>query len=168
VSINLKPSPQTLLFDREQVLQVLVNLLENACRFTPKRGFIEIGGYPYFWERRSNRTLTQVGVEHRTQNCRSENSFRIDVSNTGSAIVSEALNRVFQERTFHKSVHGSPGNGLGLAICKRIVKQHGGRIWAEDRAQGPTVSFVLPFEPKAHVMIDAAKVSEYHMNGSDF
>jgi signal transduction histidine kinase len=168
VSINLRPPRQTLLFDREQVSQVLVNLLENACKFMPKRGHIEISGYPYFWERRSNRTPSPVGLERRTQNCRIDNSFRIDVSNTGPAIMSESMNRFFQDPALYGSVYRSPGSGLGLAICKRIVKQHCGRIWAEDGAEGPQVSFVLPFEPRPHAIIEGAGVGDYYLNGNDF
>ena len=168
VSINLKQPRCTLLFDREQVSQVLVNLLENACKFTPKHGHIEISGYPYFWERRSMRTASPVGSERRTQNCRSDNSFRIDVSNTGDAITSESMNRFFQDRAFYGSVHRSQGSGLGLAICKRIIKQHCGRIWAEDREEGPKVSFVLPFEPNPHAIVESAGVGDYFMNGNDF
>jgi signal transduction histidine kinase len=78
------------------------------------------------------------------------------------------MNRFFQDRAFYGSVHRSQGSGLGLAICKRIIKQHCGRIWAEDREEGPKVSFVLPFEPNPHAIVESAGVGDYFMNGNDF
>ncbi len=146
VTRDLTPLAQAIYFDPEEMLQVLTNLLENACKFASKGGRIEVRGYPHFWERRSASTLGSVNVERRgSGNRATPNAFRFDVSNTGPAIAAERLGRIFDEYTSF----GGPeegGTGLGLAICKLIVQQHRGRIWAENHAGGPMISFVLPVE----------------------
>ena len=49
ISADLATPSQTLYFEAGQLEQVLINILDNACKFTPKAGSIEITGYPYFW-----------------------------------------------------------------------------------------------------------------------
>jgi signal transduction histidine kinase len=147
VTTELTPSTQAIYFDPEEVLQVLTNLLENACKFASKGGRIDVRGYPHFWERRSASADGLVNAERRrgSNNHATPNAFRFDVSNTGPAIIPERLSRIFDEYTSF----GGPeegGTGLGLAICKLIVQQHRGRIWAENHAAGPVISFVLPVE----------------------
>jgi signal transduction histidine kinase len=145
VTTELTPLNQAIYFDPEEMLQVLTNLLENACKFASKGGRIAVRGYPYFWERRSAGPNGSVNVERRGSQRATPNAFRFDVSNTGPAIAAERLNRIFDEYTsFGGSEEG--GTGLGLAICKLIVQQHRGRIWAENHAGGPMISFVLPIE----------------------
>jgi hypothetical protein len=53
ITPELEPGDEGLLFEPGQMEQVLINILDNACKFTPKAGVIEIRGYPFFWERRS-------------------------------------------------------------------------------------------------------------------
>jgi signal transduction histidine kinase len=111
-------------FDSSQLEQVCCNLLENACKFAQEGGRIEIRGYALH-----------------ARNC-----FRVDVFNTGPRIPPEHLERIFDDyASFGSQGIGSrPGTGLGLAISRRIIERHGGKIWAENRQQGPVVSFVLP------------------------
>ena len=52
VSVDLLPATGDLYFEAGQIEQVLLNLVDNACKFTPAGGSVEIQGYPYFWERR--------------------------------------------------------------------------------------------------------------------
>jgi signal transduction histidine kinase len=74
VSIDLTPSPVPFFFDKSQMEQVLLNLLENACKFTPKAGSIEVKGYGFFLERRYPRIQTDA-PERRAQDSREPNSF---------------------------------------------------------------------------------------------
>jgi len=123
---NLTPSGRPVYFDSSQLQQVLANLLENACKFTPTGGRIEISGYPY-------------GAKF----------FRVDVFNTGPAISPGRLAKIFDEYAsfgIEGTTESSAGTGLGLAISKRIIEQHEGRIWVENQAEGTCVSFTLPLE----------------------
>lgn len=168
VRTNLRLPPLTILFDHGQVVQVLQNLLENACKFTPKAGHIGISGYPYFWERRSNRVPGVIAAERRVRPSPVTNSFRVDVCNSGAVIQPELLNRLFEEHTSSRSRGSEPG-GLGLAICGRIMQQHKGRIWAENRTEGPMVSFLLPAEPSLNGDVNGgAQIDGQQMKGVNY
>lgn len=108
------------LFDPARVLQVLVNLLSNALKFTPKAGKVGV----------------QVG--------RVGDEVRFAVSDTGIGIHADKLETVF-ERFWQVAQNDRRGAGLGLYISKRIVLAHGGRIWAESkRDAGSTFYFTVP------------------------
>jgi K+-sensing histidine kinase KdpD len=124
--------------------QVFLNILDNACRFTPKGGSIEIRGYPFFWERRAGHSLMQPPIERRINVNTKPNSFRIDIRDSGPAIPQEHLISIFEEYTSYSGGRDRSGGGLGLAICRMIVAQHEGKLWAENTDHGPMFSFVLP------------------------
>ena len=84
--------------------------------------------------------LPRVGItaEHRNDNC------IIHVTDNGIGFDPQYAAQIFEP---FKRLHGHeyPGSGIGLAICSRVVKQYGGRIWAESQpGQGSTFSFSLP------------------------
>ena len=121
-----KPLP--LEADRLRVKQVLVNLLSNAVKFTPEGG--------------------RIRVEARAQ----DGETRITVSDTGIGIPEEEHITVFdmfyQVSETTKGVR--EGTGLGLAITKRLVEEHGGRIWVESKpGQGSRFTFTIPSSPAA-------------------
>jgi two-component system phosphate regulon sensor histidine kinase PhoR len=108
--------------DDRRLGQVLANLLDNAVKFTPPGGRIQVGA----------RTIGGV-VE-------------IWVSDTGVGVEPDQLLRIF-ERFYKIDVsRAGRGTGLGLAICKHLVQAHGGRIWAESPGQGrgATFRFTVP------------------------
>jgi signal transduction histidine kinase/CheY-like chemotaxis protein len=111
-----------LLADRVRVQQVLHNLLSNAFKFTPEGGLITV-------------TAKQVGLE-----------LEIAVRDTGMGIPPEDQKRIFEAYEQAGSREGQQkGVGLGLAIAKRLVELHGGRIWVESApGQGSTFAFRLP------------------------
>lgn len=134
-----------LYFDPAQIDQVLVNILDNACRFTPRSGLIEIHGYPFFWERRSrNNAVNSLPRERRIRDVREPNSYRLDIRDSGSPIAPEHLESIFEEYTSYSEGHDRSGGGLGLAICRMIIDRHNGRVWAKNTDKGPMFSFVLP------------------------
>ena len=137
-------SESDLYFDEELIERVLVNILENACRFTPCCGTIDIRGYPYFWERRRGNASLPVLTERRSAVANGPNSYRVDIRNSGTAIPPDTLEHLFEQYTTLESTSEYSGSGLGLAICRTIISQHFGRIWAENTGQGPRFSFVLP------------------------
>ena len=103
--------------------QVLVNLLENATRYTPAGTPIEVSA-------------------------RQEGNFVvIEVADRGPGLPPGDLNRLFEK--FYRAVASKnrTGAGLGLAICRGIVQLHGGKIQAENRAGGGALfRFSLPLE----------------------
>lgn len=107
--------------DRDRLIQVLTNLIDNALKFTA-RGWIEVA--------------LQEGPE-----------ITCTVSDTGSGIRTEDLSRIFHkfEQLGNVAVTGDKGSGLGLSICKGLVELHGGRIWAESEVgKGSWLRFTLP------------------------
>jgi signal transduction histidine kinase len=146
LSVDVIASPEPLLFEHSQLEQVLVNLLDNACKFTPCAGFIEVRGYPFFWERRAGRGLATKPGDRRQSQLSGPNAFRVDVHDSGPGVPAAHMEDIFGEYTSYPGGCDRSGGGLGLAICKLIVDQHKGRIWAESVPAGATFSFVLPFQ----------------------
>ncbi|HML17316.1 MAG TPA: CHASE3 domain-containing protein [Bryobacteraceae bacterium] len=108
--------------DRVRFKQVMYNLLTNAVKFTPAGGHVRIGAAP-------------------------KDSFvEISVADTGVGIPKEQQTAIFDP--FYQAAHSKlvhEGTGLGLAITKRLVEQHGGRLWLEsDPGKGSLFTFTLP------------------------
>jgi signal transduction histidine kinase len=141
---DMQPVPETLRFDPCRIEQVVVNLLDNACKFTPRNGSIGIRGYPFFWERRGPGTSAPGVMERRHLAFQTPNAYRVDIRDSGPPIPIHQLSNIFEEYTSLVGGGDRSGVGLGLAICKLIISQHNGHIWAASD-QGDTVfSFVLP------------------------
>ena len=107
--------------DPDRLTQVLVNLLANAIKFTPRGGRVRVRGA------RVDRNEIVIAVE-----------------DSGRGIEPEDLNRIF-DHFWQAADTAAMGSGLGLAICKSIVELSGGRIWAQSTVGvGTTVYFTLP------------------------
>ena len=144
ISVNLEEASGTLYVESGQIEQVIINLLDNARKFTPRAGEIDIRGYPYFWERRSlDRSAAPVN-ERRHRNSHAANAYRIDIRDSGPHIPREHLDNIFEEYTSYGGGQDRSGGGLGLAICRMIITLHDGRVWAENTEYGPRFSFVIP------------------------
>jgi signal transduction histidine kinase len=146
IAVNFDPRPTLFYFEPDQIEQVLVNILDNACKFTRKAGYIEVKGYPFFWQRRKVRSIT-TGMERRREASTEPNSYRVDIIDSGDAIPEHHMPVIFEEYTSYSGGRDRSGGGLGLAICKLIVTQHEGTVWAENTVAGPMFSFVLPLHP---------------------
>ena len=144
ITTDLASCDQLLYFEAGQIEQVLINILDNACKFTPRAGTIELHGYPYFWERRTTRSSVPAAAERRRHNIPEPNSYRIDIRDSGNAIPTEHIDHIFEEYTSYAGGRDRSGGGLGLAISRMIIAQHDGRIWAENTESGPMFSIVLP------------------------
>jgi two-component system sensor histidine kinase KdpD len=109
-------------FDSALIEQVLINLLENATKYSPPKSAIEVAAF-----------ADGASVE-------------VAVSDRGPGVGEEDVDRVFEK--FYRVRAGEGGGaGLGLAICRGIVVAHGGRIWVENReGGGASFRFTLPLE----------------------
>ena len=148
IVVRMDPPRQPLVFDSAKIEQVLINLLENACKFTPKKGAIHVLGYPLFWDRSVKRSTTSASNGDGMQSPLMPNAYRIDVRDSGSGIPCEHLESIFEEYTSYSGGTDRSGGGLGLAICRMIVDAHRGTMWAESGADGTQFSVVLP-QPEA-------------------
>jgi len=150
LTVSVENPENRLAFDPTKIEQVLVNLLENACKFTPKHGVIEVSGYPVFWNNGS--TCLPLGAASfggRTPSVQIPNAYRIDVQDSGNGRTSEHLESIFEEHTTFAGGKNRSGDGLALAICRMIVEQHRGNIWAKSYGAGAQFSFVIPHSPSA-------------------
>lgn len=138
----------TFAFDYDKLQHVVSNLLENALKFTPVGGTVWLTTEPHRWERRSQQE-TRFTHDRRRAPLDSPNAVRVSVSDTGPGIAAEYLQEIFDD--FVKLPQaGDPvgGMGLGLAIARRLVQAHNGKIWAESElGSGSTFSFLLPLKP---------------------
>jgi two-component system phosphate regulon sensor histidine kinase PhoR len=106
--------------DADRIEQVLINLLQNSIKFTPKNGKITI----------SSRVQDEMLL--------------ISVYDTGIGIPEDDLPHIFERFYKVDKARSGGGTGLGLAIAKHIVQAHGGEIWAEsDEGKGSTFTFSL-------------------------
>lgn len=113
-------------FNRDKIMQVLMNLVNNAIKFTDQGGV----------------TITSA---------KEGKTIRISVQDTGPGIKEEDLPRLFHEfeQLTDISNRKPGGSGLGLVISKKIIERHNGKIWAESEyGKGTTFHFVLPVEER--------------------
>jgi signal transduction histidine kinase len=142
IAVDVSPCLRQLFFEPGQIEQVLINILHNSCKFTAKYGTIDVTGRPFFWERRTH--ASTVSIERRNRLVREPNSYRVNILNSGPPIPQEHLGRIFEEYTSYAGGRDRSGGGLGLAICRMIINEHEGKIWAENTSAGPMLSFVIP------------------------
>ncbi len=123
VKVNLPDNLPMLHADSVLLEQVLVNLLDNAAKYSPAGSEIEIA---------AGADATAVTVS---------------VADRGSGVPMDQREYIFDKFVRGQDAAKKPGVGLGLAICRAIVAAHGGRIWVDDRPGGGSVfRFSLPRE----------------------
>lgn len=129
-------------FDYQKVQQCIFNLIDNALKHTPPGGEVTLLAQPHFWERRINEAAP--ADERRRDAARQKpNSVMISVADTGSGIAAEFHQEIFEE--FVRVDPSSAGMGLGLAITKRLIQAHRGKVWVDSEVgRGSSFSFLLP------------------------
>jgi signal transduction histidine kinase len=128
-------------FDYQKVQQTVANLLDNALKHTPAGGSVTLRAEPHFWERRSAQDAPKQ--DRRRGRNAVGNSVRVAVTDTGPGIASEHHQEIFED--FVRVDRTSSGMGLGLAIAKRLVQAHRGKIWVDSEPRrGCTFTFLLP------------------------
>jgi two-component system sensor histidine kinase KdpD len=123
VEVSLPDDLPLVPLDAVLLEQVLINLLENAGKYTPEGKPIEISA------------------------CAEDRQVLVEVADRGPGIPKDEVENVF-EKFYRLSRDGKPGGaGLGLAICRGVVEAHGGKMWVENRdGGGAAFRFTLPIE----------------------
>jgi signal transduction histidine kinase len=113
--------------DERKFKQVLLNLLSNAVKFTPEGGRIDVRAVP------ANGTV------------------EVSVTDTGVGIAPEDREAIFEEfRQVGQTERKREGTGLGLALARKFVELHGGRLWVKSEVgRGSTFTFTIPASPHA-------------------
>lgn len=122
ISVSYKPSKYRVLGDAQKIQEVVTNLVDNAIKYTPEGGKIEV------W----HDTAEGMVITH--------------VQDNGLGMNAEALSHLFEKffRVKTEKTKGISGTGLGLFICRQIVEKCGGKIWAEsEEGKGSIFSFSL-------------------------
>jgi signal transduction histidine kinase len=122
LAVALNPDVDVVEGDERRIRQVIFNLLSNAVKFTPAGGAVGV-------------TTDRVDGE-----------VRVSVADTGPGLAPEDHERIFAEfQQTDAGVEQGEGTGLGLALSKRLVELHGGRIWVDSElGKGSTFVFTLP------------------------
>ncbi|MBD2500706.1 histidine kinase [Anabaena azotica] len=111
--------------DPERIRQVLINLLDNAIKYTPEGGTISIAGL------------------HRTTQ-----KIQFSISDTGPGIPTENRERIFENHYRLERDEAKEGYGIGLSLCQRIIRAHYGQIWVDSNPHGGAwFHFTLPVYP---------------------
>ena len=125
--------------DRDRLLRVFNNLLDNAIKYTPRGGTIRVDiglvdpGAKVLTEKE---ILTNTGY------------VKVTIADDGPGIPAEFLDRIFGK--FERVDPHGPGIGLGLAIVRSIIDMHHGKVWAESKlGEGARFSFILPIKEDA-------------------
>jgi signal transduction histidine kinase len=130
-------------FDYQKVQQTVANLLDNALKHSSGGGHVSLRAELHFWERRSTQEIQSL--ERRREHVQVPNCIKISVSDTGPGIASEHHQEIFED--FVRVDRTSSGMGLGLAIAKRLVQAHRGKIWVDSEPRrGCTFTFLLPID----------------------
>ena len=121
-TLELDPAVDLVEGDERRIRQVVFNLLSNAVKFTPQGGSVVVGS------------------------AQENGEVLVAVTDTGPGIAPQDQERIFEE--FQQTEVGEEqreGTGLGLALSRRLVELHGGRIWVESEpGRGSTFTFTLP------------------------
>ena len=124
LSLELAPGVDLVEGDERRLRQVVFNLLSNAVKFTPQGGSVAVAS------------------------ARVDGEVLVSVTDTGPGVAREDQERIFEEfQQTDVGVEQREGTGLGLALSRRLVELHGGRIWVEsERGHGSRFVFTLPIE----------------------
>jgi len=127
IQLSYKPQDILLEADKGRITQVISNLLSNAIKFT-KTGTVTIS----------------IDSEARDHNSTNNDAVLLSVKDTGQGINPEELSKLFTKFATKSPLHGAQtGTGLGLFISKSIIEAHGGKIWAENNADGKGATFTF-------------------------
>jgi signal transduction histidine kinase len=125
IVVDVPSALPDLLADKDKLVQVFLNLVDNAIKFSPHGGKISL----------------KAGVKGKMVKC--------DISDQGIGIAKKDISRIFEKfyRVDNSDIYEISGTGLGLSIVKHIIESHGGRIYVRSKlGEGSTFTMLLPFE----------------------
>jgi DICT domain-containing protein/GAF domain-containing protein len=132
IVMDIPPVLPPVIADNEALFQLLSKLLDNACKFTSSTGTITLK----IAERNRLTPLTQMPPQ---------SMLEVEIADTGCGIEPDRLETIFerfhQEEGFLRRAVG--GAGLGLSICRQLVRQLGGQIWATSQGKGQGSQFYV-------------------------
>ena len=124
--VSLPDKPVRLFIDKEKMEQALMNLLDNAVKYSPGGGVIRVAGKSI------------------------KNHYQVSVKDQGIGMTAEQVKKIFDKFYRIDASDSAPsGTGLGMTIVKYIVEAHGGKIWVDSvLGKGTTVRFTIPIGSK--------------------
>ena len=125
---NITPGLPLISADQNRIIQVLINLIGNAIKYTPSQGRITVSCGP------------------------EKDMIKVRVDDTGPGIPPEDIERIFEKfyQTRERPSSDIAGTGIGLTIVKEFIELHGGRVWAEsEHGHGSAFIFTLPLQAAA-------------------
>jgi len=140
--------------DERKLKQIMFNLLSNAAKFTPDGGTITleaklISDFHENISRKGAKAQREIN-DFQSSIINRQSSIQISVADSGIGIKPEDQERIFSEfeQLDLSYDRNHEGTGLGLALTRRLVELHGGRIWVESEGEGKgsTFTFVIPVE----------------------
>jgi PAS domain S-box-containing protein len=139
VSMKITADQTYVFVDSSRITQVFWNLLQNACKFTPKGGAIDVRVYNEQRQLRSPNIVSTNGESDKLS------EFVVEVRDSGMGISPETLPKIFKafEQGERSRGQGFGGLGLGLAISRAIVEMHGGSISASSEGPGKGATFAV-------------------------
>jgi len=138
LSLQVEDScPAVVIADERKLKQVVLNLLSNAVKFTPVAGAVHV--------------LVSAVTDRRGQQFPAEEFLQVEVRDTGAGIDVEGQKQLFKEFSQLEFFgEKTTGSGLGLALSKRLVELHCGRIWLESEpGKGSSFIFTVPVRQPA-------------------
>jgi two-component system, NarL family, sensor histidine kinase BarA len=139
LTYQARPALPPILADRVKTRQVLLNLVSNAIKFTPRNGRVEMSAEP-----------GHMGMAPGAETPVAPPAVLIRVTDTGIGIPEDSRQRIFEAffQVDNSTTREYGGTGLGLSIVKNFVEAHGGHVWTSPREGGGTVFAVLmPVNP---------------------
>lgn len=126
LQLEIDPDLPSLMIDTDMIRRVIINLLDNATKYTPQKGAMMV-------------KIQRVGRE-----------IQCTIVDNGPGIPQEALDLIFDKFSRLQADRFPKGFGLGLAFCRLAVRAHGGRIWVESQLHhGSRFIFTLPVDQEA-------------------
>jgi signal transduction histidine kinase len=137
------------LADEARILKVINELVTNAIKFSPPDTDIRLSAHPAVASPSGSATGSGPGSNQGPNSGPEEICFTVE--DQGRGIAPEKLEKIFDrfQQGDASDTRTRGGTGLGLALCRSIVEQHGGRIWAESTPEkGSRFMFTLPSAPE--------------------